>query len=267
MILHQRVINEGQHHLLFRQDREERLVRSPPEASIRLMGESEDLTQREPLETPVALQWETEARRQLGEQAAEGPRAGVVPLAQQPLLWLREGVRPHAPRLAEEVAVPFQHGMPDEPVGRLVREPQPLQLEEEDEVPDLRQGKLDPLAKVSVLGPGRVRGIQEPGIGPHPLQLPLQHLHFQDGRQQMLRGGSPESVDGPPVPAREGFRARPAARERGLDGRIEGGSEQIAEIPPDPDRIVGLTAHARLLSRGREDCGDGFPDAPPEAVF
>ena len=63
--------------------------------------------------------------------------------------------------------------MPDEPVGRLVREPQPLQLEEEDEVPDLRQGKLDPLAEVSVLGSGRVRGVQEPGIGPHPLQLPL----------------------------------------------------------------------------------------------
>ena len=67
-------------------------------------------------------------------------------------------------------------------------------------------------------------------------------------------------------PAKASARARQLC-ERGLDGRIDRGSEQIAEIPPDPGRIVGLTAHARLLSGDGKTAETDPPGAPPEAVF
>ncbi len=153
LILHQRVVHEGQDQRLLFQDLEERLVRPPPQGPVGLVGQSQDLAERQALLLPVSLKRETEAARQLREESAERARAGVVALVEEALFRFGEGVRAHAPRLPEEMTVPCQRGVVDQGRGHVIRDVEPFQLEKEHEVADLRQMLFDSLSEIPMLRP------------------------------------------------------------------------------------------------------------------
>ena len=262
VVLHQRVVHEGQDQRVPLQDLEERLVRAPPEVAVRLVGQRQDLAQREPLLPAVAPEGERQAAGQLREQAAEGARAGVVPLVQEALLRLRQGVRAHLPRLPEKVPIAGQGGVVEERRGRVVRDLQPFQLEEEHQVPDLRQVLLDPLPQVPELRPAGVRRVQETGEGADALQVGLDPSRSPGSppgggpaRGRRGRGWSRDT-------ARRTARRGPGrSRQVVLDGRVVVGGEQVAQIPPDAGRGSSLVAHGWLLSAD----GEAGARRPPTA--
>jgi hypothetical protein len=120
VILDERLVDRGQHQVLLRQDVEQGLVGETPNLPLPMVNEGQDLAHGQELHLPIRVQGKAQGGGQLGEQTPECPPAGVVTLVEEPLLRLRELVRPPSPRLLEMMPISGQGRMLHQRIGGLI---------------------------------------------------------------------------------------------------------------------------------------------------